>query len=36
MKEIDKDAYDYAKETLVNLKRFVKYKENMFKQQNLN
>ena len=35
LKEIDKTVYDYSMETLKNLKRFIKYKEGMFKKQNL-
>ena len=31
-KEIDKDTFAYIKETLLNMKRFVKYKENSFIQ----
>ena len=35
MNTIDKPTYEYCKETLTNLKRFIIYKINMFKQQNL-
>ena len=30
--EVSKDAYDYIKETLYNMKRFIKYKEEIFKK----
>lgn len=33
--EIDKDGYEYAKETLINMKRFVEYKEASFNQLNI-
>jgi hypothetical protein len=35
MKELDKDAYSYAQEVHLNLKNFIKYKEDMFKKQNI-
>ena len=34
-KLIDKEGYDYIKETLMNLKRFVKYKEDSFAKLNI-
>lgn len=33
--EVSKDAYDYIKETLYNMKRFIKYKEEIFKKMSL-
>ena len=33
--EIDKEGYDYVKDTFINLKRFIKYKENSFKEFNI-
>ena len=33
--EIDTKTYSYAKEAIINLKRFIKYKENMFGEQKL-
>lgn len=32
---MDRVAYNYANEALKNLKRFVKYKEKMFKLNNI-
>ena len=34
-KDIDKDEYEYIKETFINMKRFIKYKEDSFKQMNI-
>ena len=34
-KLIDKEGYDYIKETLMNMKRFVKYKEDSFAKLNI-
>jgi hypothetical protein len=32
---MDKASYEYAKEALLNMKRFIKYKENLFISLNL-
>ena len=34
-KDIDKEEYEYIKETFINMKRFIKYKEDSFKQLNI-
>ncbi len=35
MNEIDRSTYEYAKECALNVRNFIKYKEDMFTKQGL-